>query len=85
MLKQIIETINTKNSWGKNQLINEIKPLIDKELYTFRSDMNTIKTIIIQNYLIEFENYIESKACHGKIELQLALLNMIAKEYEMNN
>ena len=85
MLKKIIETIDTKNSWGKNQLLNEIKLFILKEVYTYRSDMDMIKTVIIQNSLIEFENYIESKASHGKVELKLALLDLIAKEYEMNN
>ena len=85
MLKKIIETIDTKNSWGKNQLIKEIEPLLIKELYTFRSDMDMIKTIIVSNALDKFIDYINSKASHGKVELKLALLDLIAKEYEINN
>lgn len=30
MLKQIIEIIDTKNSWGKNQLIETLEPEISK-------------------------------------------------------
>ena len=85
MLKKIIETIDTKNSWGKNQLLKEIEPYIIKELYIFRSDMDMIRTITICNALGNFREYIETKASHGKIELKLELLNLIAKEYEMNN
>ena len=85
MLKKIIETIDTKNSWGKNQLLNEIKLFILKEVYTYRSDMDMIRTITICNALSNFEDYINSKASHGKVELKLALLDLIAKEYEMNN
>ena len=84
MLKQIIETIDTKNSWDKNQLISEIEPLIIKEVCTWRSDMDIIRTITICNALDSFRDYIESKTSNGKIELKLALLDLIAKEYEMN-
>ena len=81
MLKKIIETIDTKNQWGKNQLLNEIKPFILKEVYTWRSDMDMIRTITICNALSNFEDYINSKTSHGKVELKLALLDLIAKEY----
>ena len=81
MLKQIIETIDTKNSWGKNQLLEEVEPCILKEVYTCRSDMDMIRTITICNALYKFINYIDSKASHGKVELKLALLDLIAKEY----
>ena len=37
MLKKIIEIIDTKNSWGKNQLISEIEPYIIKEVFADRS------------------------------------------------
>ena len=33
MLKKIIETIDTKNSRGKNQLLKEIEPCILKEVW----------------------------------------------------
>ena len=82
MLKQIIETIDTKNSWGKNQLLKEVKPCILKEVYTYRSDMDMIRTITICNALDKFINYINSKASHGKVELKLALLDLIAKNHE---
>ena len=82
MLKQIIETIDTKNSWGKNQLLKEVEPCIIKEVFTYRSDMDMVKTIIICNALDNFIDYINSKASHGKVELKLALLDLIAKEYE---
>ena len=81
MLKQIIETIDTKNSWGKNQLLKEVEPCILKEVYTYRSDMDMIRTITICNALDKFIDYINSKASHGKVELKLALLDLIAKEY----
>ena len=81
MLKQIIETIDTKNSWGKNQLISEIEPYIIKEVFAYRSDMDMIRTITICNALDSFRDYIESKTSHGKVELKLALLDLIAKEY----
>ena len=81
MLKQIIETIDTKNSWGKNQLIKELEPYIIKEVFAYRSDMDMIRTIVICNALSNFEDYINSKASHGKVELKLALLDLIAKEY----
>ena len=81
MLKQIIETIDTKNSWGKNQLLEEIEPYIIKEVFAYRSDMDMIRTIVICNALDKFINYINSKASHGKVELKLALLDLIAKEY----
>lgn len=82
MLKQIIETIDTKNSWGKNQLLKEVEPCILKEVYTYRSDMDMIRTITICNALDKFINYINSKASHGKVELKLALLDLIAKNHE---
>ena len=82
MLKKIIETIDTKNSWGKNQLISEIEPYIIKEVFTDRSNMDMIRTITICNALDNFRDYINSKASHGKVELKLALLDLIAKEYE---
>ena len=82
MLKQIIEIIDTKNSWGKNQLLKEIEPYIIKEVFTYRSDMDMIRTIVICNALSNFINYINSKASHGKVELKLELLDLIAKEYE---
>ena len=81
MLKKIIEIIDTKNSWGKNQLIKETEPFILKEVYTYRSDMDMIRTITICNALSNFEDYINSKTSHGKVELKLALLDLIAKEY----
>ena len=81
MLKQIIETIDTKNSWGKNQLLTEVEPYIIKEVFTYRFDMDMVKTIIICNALDNFRDYIKSKASHGKVELKLALLDIIAKEY----
>lgn len=67
MLKKIIETIDTKNSWGKNQLIKEIGPCILKEVYTYRSDMDIIRTITICNALSNFIDYINSKSSHGKV------------------
>ena len=82
MLKQIIETIDTKNSWGKNQLLKEVEPCIIKEVYTYRSDMDMIRTIVICNALDKFIDYINSKSSHGKVELKLELLDLIAKEYE---
>ena len=82
MLKKIIEIIDTKNSWGKNQLLKEVEPCILKEVCTYRYDMDMVKTIIICNALDKFINYINSKASHGKVELKLALLDIIAKEYE---
>ncbi len=82
MLKQIIETIDTKNSWGKNQLIKEIEPYIIKEVFAYRSGMDMIRAITICNALSNFVDYINSKTSHGKIELKLALLDLIAKEYE---
>ena len=82
MLKQIIETIDSKNSWGKNQLLKEVEPCIIKEVFTYRSDMDMIRTITICNALSNFINYINSKASHGKVELKLELLDLIAKEYE---
>ena len=82
MLKKIIEIIDTKNSWGKNQLFTEVEPYIIKEVFTYRSDMDMVKTIIICNALGNFIDYINSKASHGKVELKIALLNLIAKEYE---
>ena len=82
MLKKIIETIDTKNSWGKNQLIKEIEPYIIKEVFAYRSDMDMIRTITICNALSNFKDYINSKASHGKVELKIALLDIIAKEYE---
>ena len=82
MLKKIIEIIDTKNSWGKNQLLKEVEPCIIKEVFTYRSDMDMVKTIIICNALDNFIDYINSKASHGKVELKLALLDLIAKEYE---
>ena len=82
MLKQIIETIDTKNSWGKNQLLKEVEPCILKEVYTYRSDMDMIRTITICNALDKFINYINSKASHGKVELKLALLDLITKNHE---
>ena len=82
MLKQIIETIDTKNSWGKNQLLKEVEPYILKEIYTYRSNMDMIKTITICNALDKFIDYINSKASHGKVELKLALLDLIAKNHE---
>ena len=82
MLKQIIETIDTKNSWGKNQLLKEVEPYIIKEVFTYRSDMDMIRTITICNALDKFIDYINSKASHGKVELKIALLDLIAKEYE---
>ena len=81
MLKQIIEIIDTKNSWGKNQLLKEVEPCIIKEVFTYRSDMDMIRTIVICNALDKFIDYINSKASHGKVELKLALLDLIAKEY----
>ena len=78
MLKQIIETIDTKNSWGKNQLLKEIEPCILKEVCTYRSNMDMIRTITIYNALDKFIDYINSKASHGKVELKLALLDLIA-------
>lgn len=81
MLKQIIETIDTKNSWGKNQLLKEVEPCIIKEVFTYRFDMDMIRTITICNALDKFIDYINSKASHGKVELKLALLDLIAKEY----
>ena len=78
----IIETIDTKNSWGKNQLLKEVEPCIIKEVFTYRSDMDMIRTITIWNALDKFIDYINSKASHGKVELKLALLDLIAKEYE---
>ena len=82
MLKKIIEIIDNKNSWGKNQLLKEVEPCIIKEVFTYRSDMDMVKTIIICNALDNFIDYINSKASHGKVELKLALLDLIAKEYE---
>lgn len=82
MLKKIIEIIDTKNSWGKNQLLTEVEPYIIKEVYTYRYNMDMVKTIIICNALDNFIDYIESKASHGKVELKIALLDLIAKEYE---
>ena len=82
MLKKIIETIDTKNSWGKNQLLKEIEPCIIKEVFAYRSDMDMIRTITICNALDSFRDYIETKTSHGKIELKLELLNLIAKEYQ---
>ena len=81
MLKQIIETIDTKNSWGKNQLLKEVEPYIIKEVFAYRSDMDMIRTIVICNALDKFIDYINSKASHGKVELKLALLDLIAKDY----
>lgn len=82
MLKKIIEIIDTKNSWGKNQLLTEVEPYIIKEIYTYRYNMDMVKTIIICNALDNFIDYIKSKASHGKVELKIALLDLIAKEYE---
>lgn len=82
MLKKIIETIDTKNSWGKNQLIETLEPCIIKEVFTYRSDIDMIRTITICNVLSSFINYINSKSSHGKVELKLELLDLIAKEYE---
>ena len=82
MLKQIIETIDTKNSWGKNQLLEEIEPYIIKEVFAYRSDMDMIRTIVICNALSNFEDYINSKSSHGRVELKLALLDLIAKNHE---
>ena len=82
MLKKIIEIIYTKNSWGKNQLLTEVEPYIIKEIFTYRYDMDMVKTIIICNALNNFIDYINSKASYGKVELKIALLNLIAKEYE---
>ena len=78
MLKKIIETIDTKNSRGKNQLLKEIEPCILKEVCTYRSNMDMIRTITIYNALDKFIDYINSKASHGKVELKLALLDLIA-------
>ena len=44
--------------------------------------IDMIKTIVICNVLSNFINYINSKASHGKVELKLELLDLIAKEYE---
>ena len=83
MLKQIIETIDTKKSWGKNQLLNEIKPLVEQSLNTnMLFSMNLIKTSTINQSILDFEDYIKSKTSHGKIELKLALLDIIAKNHE---
>lgn len=82
MLKKIIEIIDTKNSWGNNQLISEIEPYIIKEIFADRSNMDMIRTITICNALDKFIDYINSKSSHGKVELKLALLDLIAKEYE---
>lgn len=82
MLKKIIEIIDTKNSWGKNQLLTEVEPYIIKEIYTYRYNMDMVKTIIICNALDNFIDYIKSKASYGKVELKIALLDLIAKEYE---
>lgn len=82
MLKKIIEIIDTKNSWGKNQLLTEVEPYIIKEIYTYRYNMDMVKTIIICNALDNFIDYIKSKASHGEVELKIALLDLIAKEYE---
>lgn len=82
MLKKIIETIDTKNSWGKNQLISEIEPCILKEVFADMSNIDMIRTITICNVLSSFINYINSKSSHGKVELKLELLDLIAKEYE---
>ena len=81
MLKQIIETIDTKNSWGKNQLLKEVELCIIKEVFTYRSDMDMIRTITICNALYKFIDYINSKASHGKVELKFVLLDFIVKEY----
>ena len=81
MLKQIIEIIDTKNSCSKKQLLEEIEQYIIKKVFAYRSDIDMIKTIVICNALDKFINYINSKASHGKVELKLALLDLIAKEY----
>lgn len=82
MLKKIIEIIDTKNSWGKNQLLTEVEPYIIEEVCKHRYDMDMVKTIIICNALGNFIDYINSKASHGKVELKLVLLYLIAKEYK---
>lgn len=82
MVKKIIEIIDTKNSLGKNQLLAEVEPYIIKEVFTYRSDMDMVKTIIICNALSNFIDYINSKESHGKVELKIALLNLITKEYK---
>lgn len=82
MLKKIIEIIDTKNSWGKNQLLTEVEPYIIEEVCKYRYDMDMVKTIIICNALDNFIDYINSKASHGKVELKLVLLDLIAKEYK---
>lgn len=81
MLKQIIEIIDTKNSWGKNQLIETLEPEISKYIDIRRSNMDLIKYSIITKSLSNFADYINSKSSHGKVELKLALLDLIAKEY----
>ena len=44
--------------------------------------MDMIRTITICNALDKFIDYINSKASHGKVELKLALLDLIAKNHE---
>jgi len=82
MLKKIIETIDTKNSWGKNQLIETLESEISKYIDIRRSNMDLIKYSIITKSLSNFSDYINSKSSHGKVELKLALLDLIAKECE---
>lgn len=44
--------------------------------------MDLIKYSIITKSLSNFADYINSKSSHGKVELKLELLDLIAKEYE---
>jgi hypothetical protein len=80
MLQNIIETIDMKNSWGKTQLLAHIEPEISNITYKALSGMDTVKHSIINMALLDFEEYIKSKASHGKVELKLALLDCIAKQ-----
>ena len=80
MLKSIIEIIDTKNSWGKNQLLKTLEPEINKQAYKCLSGLDTVKHAITNMAVFRFIDYINSKASHGKVELKLALLNCIANE-----
>ncbi len=84
MIKKIIETIDTKNSWGKNQLISEIEPYIIKEVFADRSNMDMIRTITICNALDNFRDYIKSKASHEyKIPIISEDFSTIDYEYKI--
>ena len=70
LMEKLVTEIDTKNSWGKNQL---------KDTVTNMYMMQQVPTREI-NIITEFIQVIQTKSSRGKNDAKFALLDILAKQ-----